>query len=64
MGATLARLPTKLDRIVSTATDGSWFNFYLCGASLTGLDALLPGAATQPVTLVNPAPRCNTEVAE
>lgn len=61
VGATIARLPTKLDRIVSTATDGSWFNFYLCGASLTGLDALLPGAPAQPVTLVNQAARCDTE---
>lgn len=62
VGDTIARLPAKLDRLVSTATDGSWFDFYLCGASLTGLDALIPGATSQPVTLVNPAPRCNTEV--
>lgn len=59
----LSRLPTKLDRIVSTATDGSWFNFYLCGASLVGLSALLPALPDEPLTLVNPAPRCNTEVA-
>lgn len=67
VGGVLSRLPNKLDRIVSTATDGSWFNFYLCGATLTNVD--LPGAPNLPVvgglassiTLVNPAERCNTD---
>lgn len=62
VGGVLSRLPSKLDRIVSTATDGSWFNFYLCGASLVGLDTLLPGTPAPPLSLVNPAARCNTEV--
>ena len=30
----LKRLPGKLNRIVSTATYGSWFNFYLCGVDI------------------------------
>ncbi len=67
VGGVIQRLPTKLDRIVSTATDGGWFNFYLCGADLdlstvpAGplADALAPPNG---VKLVNPAPRCATEV--
>jgi phospholipid/cholesterol/gamma-HCH transport system substrate-binding protein len=42
----LQRLPAKLDKIIATATYGSWFNFYLCGAEVNG------------VQLVNSAPRC------
>jgi len=30
----LQRLPDKLNRIVSTATYSSWFNFYLCGVDV------------------------------
>jgi len=63
VGGTIQRLPTKLDRIVSTATDGSWFNFYLCGANLTGLDKLglpLTPVTGNEITLVNPAARCQT----
>jgi phospholipid/cholesterol/gamma-HCH transport system substrate-binding protein len=33
----LQRLPGKLDRIISTATYGGWFNFYLCGVEVNGL---------------------------
>ena len=52
----LQRLPTKLNRIVGTATYGSWFNFYLCGVDGT---ITLPGGATQAVPqLVNSASRC------
>jgi len=63
VGSTINRLPTKLDRIVSTATDGSWFNFYLCGADITGLDKLglpLTGVTGGDLKLVNPAARCQT----
>ncbi len=42
----LQRLPDKLNKIVATATYGGWFNFYLCGAEVNG------------VQLVNSAPRC------
>ncbi len=42
----LQRLPEKLNRIIATATYGGWFNFYLCGAEVNG------------VQLVNSAPRC------
>jgi phospholipid/cholesterol/gamma-HCH transport system substrate-binding protein len=63
----IQRLPTKLDRIIGTATYGSWFNFYLCGSKgqlgfgkddnnqlrpLPGNDVL------QEFELINPAPRC------
>jgi phospholipid/cholesterol/gamma-HCH transport system substrate-binding protein len=53
----LQRLPDKLNRIVSTATYGGWFNFYLCGLRLTAPN---PAGGT-PVTvtsLVNTAARC------
>ncbi len=30
----LQRLPAKLNRILDTATFGSWFNFYLCGVEV------------------------------
>lgn len=42
----LQRLPDKVNRIIATATYGSWFNFYLCGFEING---------TQ---MVNSAPRC------
>ena len=44
----LQRLPDKLDRIIATATYGSWFNFYLCGADVNG------------VQVVNRAKRCQS----
>jgi len=71
VGGVIGRLPTKLDRITSTATDGSWFNFYLCGANITGLGSAVPGLDLEPlsalddVRLVNtgaPGNRCDTEV--
>jgi phospholipid/cholesterol/gamma-HCH transport system substrate-binding protein len=42
----LQRLPEKLNRIVATASYGGWFNFYLCGVDVSG------------VQLVNSAARC------
>ena len=50
----LQRLPSKLNRIVSTATYGSWFNFYLCGVDTR---SGLPGGVV-PTQFVNPAARC------
>ena len=60
----LQRLPGKLDRIIGTATYGSWFNFYLCGAkgTLSVGDTPLPGLEN--FELVNPAPRCRFGVGE
>ncbi len=51
----LQRLPGKLDKIVATATYGSWFNFYLCG--IDGKVILPTGAVITP-QLVNTAARC------
>jgi phospholipid/cholesterol/gamma-HCH transport system substrate-binding protein len=60
----LQRLPTKLDRIIGTATYGSWFNFYLCGAkgTLSIGDTPIPGLEN--FELVNQAPRCRFGVGE
>jgi phospholipid/cholesterol/gamma-HCH transport system substrate-binding protein len=51
----LQRLPNKLDRIIGTATYGSWFNFYLCG--FDGRIVLPTGAVMSP-SFVNDAARC------
>jgi phospholipid/cholesterol/gamma-HCH transport system substrate-binding protein len=51
----LQRLPGKLDRIIGTATYGSWFNFYLCG--FDGRIVLPSGAVVSP-KFVNSAARC------
>jgi phospholipid/cholesterol/gamma-HCH transport system substrate-binding protein len=51
----LERLPGKLDRIIGTATYGSWFNFYLCG--FDGRIVLPTGAVMSP-SFVNDAARC------
>ncbi len=51
----LKRLPTKLDRIIGTATYGSWFNFYLCG--FDGRIVLASGQVLTP-QFVNTAARC------
>jgi phospholipid/cholesterol/gamma-HCH transport system substrate-binding protein len=51
----LQRLPTKLDRIIGTATYGSWFNFYLCG--FDGRIVLPTGAVITP-HFINSAARC------
>ncbi|HUR13923.1 MAG TPA: MlaD family protein [Mycobacteriales bacterium] len=36
----LQRLPEKLNRIVATASYGGWFNFYLCGVRVNGVDTV------------------------
>ena len=60
----LERLPGKLDRIIGTATYGSWFNFYLCGSkgTLSIGDTPIPGL--EDYELVNPAGRCRFGVGE
>jgi phospholipid/cholesterol/gamma-HCH transport system substrate-binding protein len=56
----LKRLPRKLDLITATASDGSWFNFYLCSAGgKISLDPIIP--ADQAVTakpIVSDDARC------
>jgi len=42
--------PTKLDLITRTAVNGSWFNFFLCGA---GGYVVLPGTGTNPADGIN-----------
>jgi len=66
----LQRLPAKLDRIIGTATYGSWFNFYLCGSkgqlTIGGAPAVLDGVTDQfgNFEVVNPASRCRFGVGE
>ena len=57
----LQRLPTKLDRIIGTATYGSWFNFYLCG--FDGRIVLATGQVLSP-KFVNDAARCKRGAGE
>ena len=52
----IQRLPDKLNRIISTATYGGWFNFYLCGLAITTPDG--HGGQTVVTSMVNSAPRC------
>jgi len=53
----IQRLPDKLNRIISTATYGGWFNFYLCGLNITKDDGH-GGRQTIGTSFVNSAPRC------
>ncbi|MDX6199846.1 MAG: phospholipid/cholesterol/gamma-HCH transport system substrate-binding protein [Actinomycetota bacterium] len=57
----LQRLPNKLNRIIGTATYGSWFNFYLCG--FDGRIVLPTGAVMSP-HFVNDAARCKRGAGE
>lgn len=65
---TLDHVPDKLDRMVRTASYGSWFNYYLCSLTLkvgTGipgfgtLDDVL-AAALSNVRLTDTSPRCRS----
>lgn len=60
----LQRLPTKLDRIIGTATYGSFFNFYLCGSKGSLSYDGVPIKGAEQFELVNPADRCRFEVSE
>jgi len=53
----ISRLPDKLNRIISTATYGGWFNFYLCGIEVTRPDG--HGGQTVVTSMRNTATRCN-----
>jgi phospholipid/cholesterol/gamma-HCH transport system substrate-binding protein len=55
---TLERLPPKLDLIISTATYGSFFNFFLCGFDGT---IILPSGEQMTPQFVNTAARCQRE---
>jgi len=57
----LQRLPDKLNRIIGTATYGSWFNFYLCG--FDGRIVMPTGAVLSP-KFVNSAARCQRGAGE
>jgi len=57
----LQRLPDKLNRIIGTATYGSWFNFYLCG--FDGRIVMPTGAVMSP-KFVNSAARCQKGAGE
>jgi phospholipid/cholesterol/gamma-HCH transport system substrate-binding protein len=57
----LQRLPGKLDRIIGTATYGSWFNFYLCGFDGR---IVLPNGAVMSPKFVNSAARCQRGAGE
>jgi phospholipid/cholesterol/gamma-HCH transport system substrate-binding protein len=57
----ISRLPGKLDRIIGTATYGSWFNFYLCGAKGTLSVGDTPISGLENFELINQAPRCRFE---
>jgi phospholipid/cholesterol/gamma-HCH transport system substrate-binding protein len=57
----LQRIPDKLNRIIGTATYGSWFNFYLCG--FDGRIVLPTGAVMSP-KFVNSAARCQRGAGE
>jgi phospholipid/cholesterol/gamma-HCH transport system substrate-binding protein len=52
----IQRLPDKLNRIISTATYGGWFNFYLCGIEVTRPDG--KGGQTVITSMRNSASRC------
>ena len=51
--------PTKIDLITRTAVNGSWFNFFLCGASgfvvLPGVDPSTTNGITVPAGGLNNA---------
>lgn len=48
----LQRLPDKLNRLIGTASYGSWFNFYLC--DFDGRVVLPPTAAGKPAETITP----------
>lgn len=53
---TLADLPGRYAALTRTASDGSWFNFYLCG--FDGRVALPGGLTTNPATFTSQGAKC------
>jgi phospholipid/cholesterol/gamma-HCH transport system substrate-binding protein len=53
---TLASLPGRYDALTRTASDGSWFNFYMC--SFDGRVALPGGKSVNPATFSSQAAKC------
>lgn len=66
MDALLQNLPVKLEKLIRVASNGSWFQFYLCGIDVTAGPGYAPqlnlptGLPTinQPI-YTNSAPRCS-----
>lgn len=60
----LDHVPDKLDRLIRTASYGSFFNYYLCAVRFTidseGNSLLAPlQQALAPVVITDPSPRCD-----
>jgi phospholipid/cholesterol/gamma-HCH transport system substrate-binding protein len=56
---TIKNLPPKLKKVIRAGSYGSWFNFYLCGASgVVGLGPLGRKEVSLPLTEV---PRCGSD---
>lgn len=53
---TLSRLPGRYRALTGTASDGSWFNFYLCG--FDGTVTLPAGGSTNPPPFSSTEARC------
>jgi phospholipid/cholesterol/gamma-HCH transport system substrate-binding protein len=53
---TLADLPGRYQALTRTASDGSWFNFFMCG--FDGRVALPGGLSTNPATFNSQAAKC------
>jgi phospholipid/cholesterol/gamma-HCH transport system substrate-binding protein len=53
---TLASLPGRYDALTRTASDGSWFNFFMC--SFDGRVALPGGKSVNPATFSSQAAKC------
>jgi phospholipid/cholesterol/gamma-HCH transport system substrate-binding protein len=55
---TLSRLPGRYQALTGTASDGSWFNFYLCG--FDGTVTLPAGGRTDPPPFSSADARCTS----
>jgi phospholipid/cholesterol/gamma-HCH transport system substrate-binding protein len=53
---TLANVPARYDALTRTASDGSWFNFFMCG--FDGRVALPGGKSVNPATFSSQAAKC------
>jgi len=62
----LHNLPLKTEKLVRTASFGSWYQFYLCGIDVTAGPGSAPNLVSPPVPRINQpiytnaAPRCST----
>jgi len=53
---TLSKLPGQYQALTGTASDGSWFNFFMCG--FDGRVALPGGTSVNPATFSSQAAKC------